>query len=190
MGKLPALYLGIALLLGAVAISMLGIGINLFAVVLVVVGGILIAWAGKDPAMVEEVVPVDVKRVDGTTAHGTFSICYKDPEHPELVHLTLALRDRQFAASASDFFTALCFVRREIEAEGLLLNCYGASQNVFPSGMSRDMGIGDMAYKLTMGQRARTTDLVSIFHTGPDVLPATVEDQEHYYHSWLESLHT
>ncbi len=140
--------------------------------------------------MVEEVVPVQVKHKDGTTAHGTFLIYDEDPEHAGLVRLTLDLQARQFAAIAPDFFTALCLVRREIEAEGLLLNCYGTSQNVYPSPMSRDMGVGDKAYKLTMGHQARTADLVWIFDTGPDVLSATVDEQEHYYYSWLESLHT
>jgi hypothetical protein len=31
-------------------------------------------------------------------------------------------------------------------------------------------------------------DLVSIFADGPDVVPSTVSEQEHYYHLWLESL--
>jgi hypothetical protein len=66
-------------------------------------------------------------------------------------------------------------------------NCYGASLNVFPSGMARDMGGGVMAYKLTLGQRGRMQDLVCIFDTGPNVQPTTVASQREYFDGWLKS---
>jgi hypothetical protein len=49
------------------------------------------------------------------------------------------------------FFDALCAIRQRLEEQGAMLDCYGASLNVFPSGMSRDMGRGVKAYKLTLG---------------------------------------
>jgi hypothetical protein len=75
-----------------------------------------------------------------------------------------------------------------LEKENLLLHCYGASRNVYPSAMMRGMGTGDKAYKLHMGQPAKQEDIVSLFDTGPDVLPTTVADQEEYYERWLSSL--
>ena len=87
----------------------------------------------------------------------------------------------------ADFFDALCAVRQVLEGKGALLNCYGASLNVFPSGMARDMGAGLKAYKLTPGKRAGMQDLVRIFDTGPDVQPATVAAQREYFDAWLKS---
>jgi hypothetical protein len=48
------------------------------------------------------------------------------------------------------------------------------------------MGAGAQAYKMTMGQQA--TDLVSIFASGPDVEPATVDEQRAFFEAWGESL--
>jgi hypothetical protein len=77
-------------------------------------------------------------------------------------------------------------IRRELEKDGIRLRCYGASKNVYPSRMSIEMGAGAQAYKMTMGQQA--TDLVSIFASGPDVEPATVDEQRAFFEAWGESL--
>ena len=77
-------------------------------------------------------------------------------------------------------------IRRELETDRILLHCYGASRNVYPSGMGRDMGAGLKAYKLTIGKRARMEDLVFIFDTGNDVEPATVSAQKEFYERWLK----
>jgi len=92
------------------------------------------------------------------------------------------------ATSEEDFFSALATLREDLEAKGILLVCYGASKNVYPSPMSRSMGYGERAYRLKLGRRARSEDLVSIFESGPDVVPATLEEQEAYYEEWLNSL--
>ena len=97
-------------------------------------------------------------------------------------------RDIVVRSSAADFFEALCGVRRELAREGLVPLCYGASLNVFPSGMSRSMGGGLKAYRLTKGAQARMADLVEIFATGPDVIPALVETQVAFFSDWLASL--
>jgi hypothetical protein len=54
--------------------------------------------------------------------------------------------------------------------------------------MSRDMASGLTAYKLRMGKPAGKEDLVSIFDTGADVEPVSVEGQEQYFKEWLKSL--
>lgn len=88
---------------------------------------------------------------------------------------------------ASDYFQALCDARVHLARDGLVPFCYGASLNVYPSGMARDMGQGLKAYKLKIGEQARTTDLVEIFAEGPDVIPACVDLQEEYYRDWLDA---
>ena len=64
--------------------------------------------------------------------------------------------------------------------------CYGASLNVFPSAMARDMGQGLRAYKMTLGKHAKRTDLVGIFDEGTDIVPADVDAQEQFFRDWLE----
>lgn len=102
-------------------------------------------------------------------------------------HLKLIWRGSETTASADDFFEALCGVRLELEAEGLLLFCYGASLNVYPSGIARSMALGKTAYKMQTGKHASMSDLVDIFSEGPDVIPATVARQREYFNEWVSS---
>jgi len=50
------------------------------------------------------------------------------------------------------------------------------------------MGGGLKAYKLTLGQPAKTADLVHIFAEGADVIPAPVDLQQEYFQDWLDSV--
>ena len=97
-------------------------------------------------------------------------------------------RDKTVESTAPDFFQALCNVRNRLADDGLIPFCYGASLNVYPSGMARSMGGGLKAYKLTLGKQAMTADLVEIFAEGPDVIPASVEVQEQFFRNWLAAL--
>jgi hypothetical protein len=94
-------------------------------------------------------------------------------------------RDKALEVSATDFFQALCDIRGLLANDGLIPFCYGASLNVYPSGMARDMGQGLKAYKLAVGRHAKIDDLVEIFAKGPDVIPASVALQERFYRDWL-----
>ena len=72
-------------------------------------------------------------------------------------------------ASADDAFEALCLIREELEPQGWRLGVAGAQLGVWPSGMSRDMGGGLTAYRMTAdGAAASTVD------TFQPVDPATV----------------
>jgi len=101
--------------------------------------------------------------------------------------LTCRYRDKTISSDSTDFFEALVSIRRQLQADGLAPYCYGASLNVFPSGMARDMGQGLEAYKLTPGKHAKSADLVDIFDEGTDVAPANVDAQEQFYRDWLGS---
>ena len=98
------------------------------------------------------------------------------------------LDDHTLFATESDFFEALCRVRRKLEGLGYRPHCYGASLNAFPSAMSRDMGSGLSVYRSTMGQQGARSDIAKTFSTGEDVIPATVEEQREYHKRWFESL--
>jgi hypothetical protein len=102
--------------------------------------------------------------------------------------LRCAVRGTIMESTASDYFQALCIVRERLFQDGLIPFCYGASLNVYPSGMARDMGQGLKAYKTTFGTPARSADLVGIFGEGADVIPASVEAQEKHFRDWIASL--
>jgi hypothetical protein len=102
--------------------------------------------------------------------------------------LTLDYAGRRLDVADEDYFEAFCRMREDLEAEGLRPVCYGASRNVYPASMGRQMGGGWRAYRLTLGQPARIADLVDIFSIGPDVVPVPVAEQREFYSRWLDSL--
>lgn len=95
--------------------------------------------------------------------------------------VVLKIEDRTFKATDRDYFEALCRIREEMEPLGLRPLCYGASRNVLPSGLARDMGGAIKAYKLTLGKHGKLSDIVGIFDTGDDVEPVTVAEQQAFY---------
>jgi hypothetical protein len=50
------------------------------------------------------------------------------------------------------------------------------------------MGRGVKAYRFRIGQQATAADLVDIFAEGPDVIPASVDNQRQHYREWVASL--
>lgn len=90
--------------------------------------------------------------------------------------------------SGVDFFEALKQLRQELEKTGALLYCFGASEDVYPSGMQRSMGPAVLAYKMRIGFPASRQDIVSIFEADETVVPATVEQQERFHRRWIDSL--
>jgi hypothetical protein len=101
--------------------------------------------------------------------------------------VTCTYRDKTIEAFANDFFDALCGIRLQLESERLIPFCYGASLNVYPSGMARQMSSGKSAYKLEIGRHATKDSLVQIFAEGADVIPAFVARQKEYFDEWLQS---
>jgi hypothetical protein len=105
----------------------------------------------------------------------------------EHCRLRCEYRDKAVESTATDFFQPLCDLRGLLAKDGLIPFCYGASLDVYPSGMARDMGRGLRAYKLAVGRHAKIDNLVEIFAEGPDVIPASVSVQEEFYRDWLAS---
>jgi len=131
-----------------------------------------------------ETQPIDLLLPDGTITPGEL----QHWEQGKDVWVTLICGDVEITTSGPEFWSALRDLRLYLEADNMLLICYGASRNVHPSGMSRDMGAGDKAYKVTLGQLSRMIDLVYIFDTGPDVSPVTVQEQDAFYEQWMHSI--
>jgi hypothetical protein len=127
---------------------------------------------------------VSVRLVGGSDGErATFEV--SDVENRCL--LTCRYRDKTISSEAADFFDALVSIRRQLQHDGLIPYCYGASLNVFPSAMARDMGRGLKAYKLAPGKHSNRADLVGIFDEGTDVVPTDVDAQEQFFRDWIES---
>jgi len=137
--------------------------------------------------MYYEVKDVQLELPRGEIVSAKFLIWEEAPEDSELVKVSLQFNSREITVTDHDYFSALCSIRRVLELEGGLLHCFGASRNVYPSPMSRDMGGGIKAYKLHLGSQAKLSDLVSIFDSGADMSPTTVDEQERFYKEWLAS---
>jgi hypothetical protein len=135
-----------------------------------------------------EKYPVKVIGPEAIVTLGEIEAWEESPLDENSVLLKLILPDSAIEAQADDFFSALIEIRTRLEKSGRLLENYGSSLNVYPSPMSRNMGSGEKAYRLAMGRQAMSSDPVSIFETGPDVVPTTVAEQETFYREWLKSL--
>ena len=129
--------------------------------------------------------PVEVLLPDKSTVQGRFLLWNKDPDNSKHVRLTIQFLNREISASSTTSFHALRNIRRELDCDKILLKCYGASRNVWPSPMGLDVG---RAYKLYANKKGDLKDIVSIFDSGPDVEPCTVEEHAKFHKDWLLSI--
>jgi hypothetical protein len=102
--------------------------------------------------------------------------------------LTCSYRGKVIKAEEEDFFEALFQIRQDLEVDGLLPFCYGASAYVYPENTVITESRGLMALKVRMGERPQRGDLVDIFDEGPDVTPVFVDMQQKFWEAWLASL--
>ncbi|WP_155945649.1 hypothetical protein [Micromonospora sp. CNB394] len=77
-----------------------------------------------------------------------------------------------------DLFDCLLSLRGALEERGLLLCCQGARRTVGPSGMTRQMSNGRLAYVLRLGVRASDDDLVDIFAPADCADVASIAEQK------------
>ena len=87
-----------------------------------------------------------------------------------------------------DYFEAFLAVRHHLEDDGCELLCKGCAVDVWPSGMSRDMGGGIKAYQMRRGEPASSSSLVDIFEPDSKIQYSRVSTQEKYFQEWLKSL--
>lgn len=131
---------------------------------------------------------IDIVSRDAQIIDGEFVLWEETPESQDQVRLDLHIADEIITAVADTFFDALVEIRKGLESRGLRPRCFGASRDVYPSPMIRSMGNGEQAYRLKLGCQAKMEDLVPIFASSPEIAPASVEEQEEFYHKWLKSL--
>ena len=130
---------------------------------------------------------VEVVSTDGVPFAAEFRLWDVSPVDGNCVRLELETANKLYVADADNYFDALVSIRTELERIELRPKCLGASENVYPSGMSRSMGVGDKAYRLTMGRPAMKKDIVDIFDVDSESQPASVKAQRQYFDKWLES---
>lgn len=127
--------------------------------------------------------------INGTEKDSAVIQLWDEEEHDNSkVKIAFIFKDTIIEKIAITYWEALRETRSILEEQNILLICYGASINVFPSRMQLDMGYGVWAYKLTLGQPAKKKDIVWLFDTGVDVIPSTIETQYEYYQNWWNSI--
>jgi len=134
------------------------------------------------------VLPVDVILADKTICNGTLHIWDTDDVDPAVGRLDLEFAGKMQSSKGHSFFWVLREIRKVLDAEGILVRCYGCSRNVWPSSVSASMGRGVKAYRYVLGQRSSRKDIVSIFASGPDTDPCTFREQEEFHKLWLQSV--
>jgi len=106
----------------------------------------------------------------------------------ESIELILSGDGISLQVSSDNAFDALTLLREEASKIPITLKCYGSALDVYPSGMSRSMGIGDKAYKLTMGKQSLLSDIVDIFESEDDLQIVSPSEQSEFYQKWINSL--
>lgn len=96
---------------------------------------------------------------------------------PSTLQVRLADEEFERVYEEVDLLECLKSARRDLESMGLLLCCQGARLNVFPSGLTRQMTEGRLAYSIRAGKEISDDDLVDIFAPADCSAVATLEDQ-------------
>jgi hypothetical protein len=130
---------------------------------------------------------VDLVRDDGSRAAADLHIERRKDDGRTLFAITLERDGKTFDGTSEEgFFHALRRLRLELEKDNILLCCFGASEDVYPSGTQVSSG-GTKAYRRRLGAPALLKDAVDIFASDDSVKPATVEQQEKFRERWLAS---
>lgn len=112
------------------------------------------------------------------------TLVFEESEHPFVQLLSAAFSSEKF--ESNKLYFCMRKLHEVLDSKNLKLLCNSFRYDVYPSRMSISMGHGILAYKLVMGQPG--TELVNIFdETDRLDLLGTLEEQEKYYDSWIES---
>jgi hypothetical protein len=88
----------------------------------------------------------------------------------------------------SDLFVCLINLRLYLEQRKCLLLCNGSRIDVYPSGMSREMSGGRLAYITKIGNVTNRGDIVDIFEETGIAKIGTVIQQKEYHSRWINSI--
>ena len=123
----------------------------------------------------------------GTIMEGTLQVFEDMPNESGKSLIVLSFNEQSYFGDGEELFSALQSLRYKLEKENIQILCNGAVKNIYPSTMSMSMGAGRLAYKMTDGQHAKTSDLVDIFDCNETLEFTDVETQKEYYWRWVKS---
>jgi len=109
-------------------------------------------------------------------------------EYGDDVEITLTVEGDILKSQAHTFFEALNKLRVILEKDNKQLVCFGTCENVYPSAMQLDMGVGRLAYRCTLGMQAKNEDIVDIFNSDSSCVPASIEAQKQFNDKWVHSI--
>ena len=92
-----------------------------------------------------------------------------------------------YSKERSNLFDCLIDIRNVFSELNWLILCNGAREDVYPSGMRRQMNKGLFAYQLTFGKAVAQSDLVDIFQECSEERVVTPEKQKAYFDEWFNS---
>jgi hypothetical protein len=136
--------------------------------------------------MASERYQVKLVGQDGEVSQGVFLL--DAAADADQCRLTFQYPGGSITAKATNYFDALCQIRRELDKAGWRPVCFGSSRNVFPaSAMGCEFSRGMKAEKLQLARPIRLEDVVMIFDADPDVEPSSVEEQFQFFLAWCRS---
>lgn len=95
--------------------------------------------------------------------------------------------EKFYSKEHSNLFDCLIDIRDIFSELNWLILCNGAREDVYPSGMRRQMNKGLLAYQLTFGKAVDQSDLVDIFQECSEERIVTPEKQKAYFEEWFNS---
>lgn len=130
-----------------------------------------------------EIKVIQVRHPDGAKEECSIEIS-NGPDW-KLVFSGAGLHRRLY--TGRDLFDAFISLRKALEEGGIQLLCVGARRDVYPSGMSRDMGGGRKVYVTKLGEPARSAPL-DIFEFSDVEWIGSVSEQLAFHDQWSASL--
>ena len=109
-------------------------------------------------------------------------------EYGDDVEITLTVEGDVLKSQEHTFFEALNKLREILDKGNKQLVCFGTCENVYPSAMQLDMGVGRLAYRCTLGMQAKNEDIVDIFNWDSSCVPTTFEAQKQFNEKWIQSI--
>jgi len=120
----------------------------------------------------------------GSQSFCTLKISERKPCIIEFEHLW----PKEQTFHGKDLFDCLIRLRLYLEKNNYLLLCNGARVDVYPSGMSRDMSNGRLAYITTLGESTTKNNIIDIFDETNQTNVGTVEQQKEFRTQWINSI--
>lgn len=111
-----------------------------------------------------------------------------EEEADDFVKLVLKHRGQADVFRADNYFEALEKLRRHLENRNEKILCKGSNENVYPSAMQLNAGIGRNAYSFALGKQAKLADVVDIFEESDVDSWASCDKQKDFFERWIESL--